>query len=261
MHFFPPKQVTNSIRLWVAVSSSESQQPDDPTILDDQARTLLTEQDYARWRRFRPPHKRFQFLASRQALQHVLHMAFPDNQDMKLVTSPSGRPLLLQPDGHTVASLSLSHSGSIVTIVTAPPNVLVGVDCEVIRPISARALFASMGYAASDLVSSDNSSFFDPTDKHSQELAFSLWTAHEAIWKAMPDADQQSLSMPFLSARSIQNGMSSNIEINAIHLQLSRFSTQAALFGSEVLSPQFAAPQLPAANICIAYEKSQRLQH
>ena len=144
IHFYPSLQVTDSIRLWIAAFCPESNQFDDPSQLHESARALLTDQEFARWTRFRTHPKRCQFVASRQALRHVLSKAFPNQRDARLVTSPGGRPLWLQPDGHAVANLSLSHSESVITIVTGPSNILVGVDCEVIRPINAMALLASM---------------------------------------------------------------------------------------------------------------------
>lgn len=151
--------------------------------LDDESRrrcrTLLCATERARADRFLREQDRDRYLASHAALRIVLATALDDRAtELTFAANAHGKPELSGPWRGRL-EFNLSHSGAIALIAIAP-DARVGVDVEIMRPLS-DCLAIARGHFASDEVAALAGL---PPDRR-MEAFFACWTRKEAFVKAL----------------------------------------------------------------------------
>lgn len=121
-----------------------------------------------------------QWLAGRVLVQHLLRTAAPGQPLPPLQNDAYGRPFLA--GAGPVAAVSLSHSGTWVAALLAPPGAAVGVDVELVRDKAqrlARKFLNDPELAAAGLLTAPDAASPTPAP----ELYSLLWSAKETLFK------------------------------------------------------------------------------
>lgn len=168
-------------RMWVLVNASLADVVQRETLLLsylESAFESLSYKDRSRFERYRRTEKKVQFLLSRLAIAYVLEKEYGSDHRLIWDSRTDGCPVLLDPTGVKIASVSMSHSQNVFVIGLDSPEYRVGVDCEVIEHVSPASVFGFLGKGIPNVVRN--------ADEQTQrwEAAF-LWSAFEAEWKAL----------------------------------------------------------------------------
>ncbi len=172
-----PVPILPECNLWLGLFETPIEnQPVD----DDLAASKLSPRDLARWRRFRVPEKRTQFLQSRLTVREVLREELKDQaESLQLESDETGRPRLFDRENKEVHSISLSHSGTVIAVAFARGTSALGVDVEIVEPVRTIALKKMMV------------PFFQqegpngPVAGDEPEFLRSVWTVGESLWKSL----------------------------------------------------------------------------
>lgn len=139
----------------------------------------LDPEEKARADRFLRPDDRNRFIASHAALRVVLGaaLAMPP-ADLRFARDGAGRPVLAEPAGRGL-DFNLSHSGDLA-VIGLVRGARIGVDVEARRPLPDALRIARSHFARDEVAS------LEALTPHRREDAFfALWTAKEAIVKAL----------------------------------------------------------------------------
>jgi phosphopantetheinyl transferase len=144
------------------------------------AEARLSNQDLERWSRYRPHEKKRQFLNSRLAIRAVLQREFGiDSESFRVETMETGQPTLKHAGQHTLASISLSHTGNITAIVLSDKYQRLGVDIEIVQPLNVRT------FSLTFLNRLEHEWLTREALAGSSEMTLAIWTLKEALWKTL----------------------------------------------------------------------------
>jgi len=172
MHPRNPYRNTNILHLWCA-------RADD--LLDEEASracaSLLSEDECARWQRFRVERARREYLAAHALLRNALsHYGTLPPQDWRFKSNAHGKPA---PDPDCGLRFNLSHSGGLAVCLVSEADAHVGVDVEPAARANQIAAVAHKVFSPHEQAALDA---LPAPDKLNRYL--DLWTLKEAYVKA-----------------------------------------------------------------------------
>jgi 4'-phosphopantetheinyl transferase len=140
---------------------------------------LMSEDEHARWRRFRVAHAKLQHLVARALIRTTLsrYFAVPP-RSWKFGANRYGRPHVSEPRQFRPLRFNLSHTSGLVACAVAKARA-VGIDVENIRRESSLAELAPRVFSPTELAA-----FLDTPPDMQREVFFSFWTLKEAYIKA-----------------------------------------------------------------------------
>lgn len=159
-----------ALQLWCAF-------PDDllDPAVEEECAALLNEEERDRWQRFRPEHRRREYLATHALARKALSFYRPvEPRDWRFVTNAYGKP---SPASGCGLHFNLSNSAGLAVCLVA--DVEVGVDVEARKRAHEIAKVEYKVFSAAELAQLDALPGSEQPDRY-----LSLWTLKEAYIKA-----------------------------------------------------------------------------
>jgi 4'-phosphopantetheinyl transferase len=172
MHSGIPHRSTNTLHLWCAHAGD---------LLNEETSracaSLLSEDERARWQRFRVERARREYLAAHALLRNALsHYGTLAPRDWRFKVNAHGKPA---PDPDCGLQFNLSHSGGLAVCLISEAAVQVGVDVEPAVRANQIAAVARKVFSPYELAQLDALPVPDRLNRY-----LDLWTLKEAYVKA-----------------------------------------------------------------------------
>jgi len=141
--------------------------------------SILNDKERERSNRFVKPEHQTRFLAGRGKLRSILaHYLNVAPQNIKFTYLPQGKPILANCH-QTCLEFNVSHSHNLALYAISESNQAVGIDLEIIRPISSVLSLAQRFFTPKEVA------YITALPPHQQTVTFlQFWTAKEAYLKA-----------------------------------------------------------------------------